>query len=238
MKKHMSSAALALRMTFRPVLAVLVIWSGLQLWSFFRSEAFWTVANYSSPMAFEDILDNHRVFFYGKVSFLMILYMTLVIPKNKACYTLRRLRISEGALTFGWGLVFSGYYLLSWALQLLLTMGMFRIYAQAAGLEALDYFRACYRGRYLHLLMPLGEPWGYVRNTMICLGWGFMGALTGHYSRHGGKPFLLVALVILTALFLPANMASQASDIVFCVIMGILVAVQLWLIREVERNED
>ena len=238
MKKRMSGAALGLRLTFWPVIGVILAWSGLQVWGFMRSEYFWAAESYVNPMAFEDILDNQDVFFYGKLSFLMILGMTLIAPKNKASYTLRRLRISERELTVGWALVFSGYYLLSWAVQLGLTMILFRIYGKRVEVEAMDYFLACYRGRYLHLLLPLGEPWGYARNIVMCLGWGSMGALTGRYCRHGGKPFMAVALVILTLMFLPGEMASRITDIWFCVLMIVLVCVQILMIREVERNED
>ena len=234
----MSSAALGLRLTFWPVMAVILMCSALQVWSFFRSEYLWIQENYVNPLNFEDVLDNLRVAHHGKFSFLLILSMTLIAPRNKASYTLRRLRISENEVTVQWALLFSGYYLLSWAVQLLLSMVLFRIYAQATGLEALDYFLACYRSRYLHLLLPLGEPWGYVRNVFICLGWGTMGALIGRYCRHGGKPFMVVALVILTLIFLPAEMASQTGDIGVCVLMTILVVVQICMIREVERNEN
>ena len=238
MKKRMSAAGLGLQLTFRPVMFVIVFWSAIQLWCFFQSKPYWIHESYVNPMAFEDILDNQGIYFYGKSSFLMILAATLIIPKNKAAYTLRRLRISEKELTAGWALVFSGYYLVSWAVQLLLTMGMFRAYAGTAGLDALDYFQASYRSRYLHLLLPLGEPWGYIRNGMICLGWGTMGALIGRHCRHGAKPYMVIAPVILTLMFLPGEMASQTADIWFCVLMVLLVSLQRWMIREVERDED
>ena len=238
MKKRMSSAALGLRMTFWPVMAVIVIFSAMQLWSFWRTEIYWIEDVYSPQMAFEEILDGQRVAYHGKFSFMMILSMTLIAPRNKASYTLRRLRISENEVTVQWALLFSGYYLISWAVQLLLTMYMFRAYAPVAELEPLDYFLAVYRSRYLRILLPLGEPWGYVRNVLICLGWGTMGSLVGRYARHGGKPFMGIALVILTVMFLPADMASQITDIWFCVLMAVLVVIQICMIREVERNED
>lgn len=238
MKKRMSGAALALRLTFWPVAAVILVGSVLQIWSFFRSECFWVYDSYSNSMAFEDVLDNHQVSFYGKFSFLMIFSMTLIAPRNKAAYTLRRLRISENELTLSWALIFSGYYLLSWAVQLGLTMGMFRCFSSVTNLEAMDYFLACYRGRYLHLLLPLGEPWGYARNIVMCLGWGSMGALIGRYCRHGGKPFMAVALIIVTLFFLPTDMASQTGDIWFCACTVLLAAIQVYLIWEAERDED
>lgn len=238
MKKRMSSAALGLRLTCWPVMTVILICSGLQVWSFFRSEYLWIQENYVNPLNFEDILDNFRVAYHGKFSFLLIFSLTLIAPRNKAAYTLRRLRISENEVTVQWALLFSGYYLLSWAVQLLLTMGLFRVYAEAVELEAMDFFLAAYRSRYLHLLLPLGEPWGWARNICICLGWGAMGSLTGRYCRHGGKPFMAVALVILTLLFIPAGMATQTEDIWFCVLLTALIVAQTYMIREVERNED
>lgn len=238
MKKRMSGAALALQLTFWPVMAVILIWSALQVWSFLRSECFWVVESYANPMAFEDVLDNHRVAWFGKFSFLMIFSMTLVVPKNKATYTLQRLRISENELTISWAMVFSGYYLLSWAVQLGLCVGMFRSFAEVTNLEAMDFFLACYRGRYLHLLLPLGEPWGYARNIAICFGWGAMGALVSRYSRHGGKPFMAIALIVMTQAFLPPEMASRTLDQWLCGLTVIMIVIQCLMIREVERNED
>jgi hypothetical protein len=238
MKKRMSGAALALQQTFWPVMAVIVVWSVLQGWSFLRSDVFWIQEYYDSPMAFEDVLGNHRVAWFGKFSFLMIFSMTLVVPKNKATYTLQRLRISENELTLGWALIFSGYYLLSWAVQLGLTVGMFRVFSNTVNQEAMDYFLACYRSRYLHLLLPLGEPWGYVRNIVICLGWGAMGALVSRYSRHGRKPIMAIALIVMTLSFLPQEMASRTLDQWLCGLTVIMIVIQCLMIREVERNED
>lgn len=238
MKKRMSSAALGLQLTFWPVMAAIAMCSAFQLWSFFRTEYLWEMDGYVNYLTFEELLDNHRVAYHGKSSFLLILGMILIAPKNKACYTLQRLRISENELTAQWALLFAGYFLLSWAVQLGLCMVLFRIYANAVGLKAMDFFLASYRSRYLHLLLPLGENWGYGRNVLLCLGWGTMGALTGRYLRHGGKPFMAIALVIGTLMFLPSDMASEPGDIILSVVLVLAAAIQLYLIREVERNED
>lgn len=238
MKKRMSAAALGLQLTFWPVMAAIVMCSVLQVLCFFHSDYLWTQESYVNHTAFEWILDQERVGFYGKFGFLMILSMTLIAPRNKAAYTLRRLRISENELTLQWALLFSGYYLISWMVQLLLSMVFFRIFAGATGMDAMDYFLAVYRSSYLRCLLPLGEPWGYVRNVCFCLGWGAMGALVGRYCRHGGKPFMVIALVLVTLFFQPLGMAEQSRDIALCLFTALAVAVQVVLIREVERDEN
>lgn len=243
MKKRMSAAALGLRLTALWAAIVILLTAAVQLGLFWRMKYVWgdpDSMNYHI-WGFEWILDGKKIALAGKMSWPALL-AAVVMPccsgRNKAVYTLRRLRISENGVTFDWAALFSGYFLLSWAAQLAVVIGMFRLYAGNSGWNAMDLFLTAYRSAYFHTLLPLSEPWGYARNIVLCLSWGTMGSLLARYMRHGGKPFLAVAMVILGGFFLPGEMASASGDIWCCLLMTVLVCIQVWLIREVEAYED
>lgn len=235
MKKRTSVSALGLRLTLWPVIGIVLLCAGLQYAVYLRTMVQWDSSSYIS---FEWLLDHEGIYTLGKCSFLLILLVTLIAPRNQARYTLARLRISEGEIALHWSLVFAGWYLLSWAAQLLTVLLLFRQFAPLAELEPLDFFLACYRSRYLRCLLPLGSGWALARTILLCLGWGATGALTGLYTRHGGKPYMALILVIVTIVLLPLDMASLARDVWMCIEMLTLVILQIFQIRKEMRNED
>lgn len=176
MKKRTSVSALGLRLTLWPVIGIVLLCAGLQYAVYLRTMVQWDSSSYIS---FEWLLDHEGIYTLGKCSFLLILLVTLIAPRNQARYTLARLRISEGEIALHWSLVFAGWYLLSWAAQLLTVLLLFRQFAPLAELEPLDFFLACYRSRYLRCLLPLGSGWALARTILLCLGWG------GHRSADG-----------------------------------------------------
>lgn len=243
MKKRMSAAALGLRLTALWAIGAIVLAAAVQMGLFWQTNYIWSdpdSVNYHS-IGFEWLLDNEYVALAGKLSWLAVL-AAVVLPccsgRNKAVYTLRRLRVSEKEVTFDWALLFSGYFLLSWAAQLAAVLGMFWLYFNNFAHDPMDLFLASYRSAYFHTLLPLAEPWGYGRNILLCLGWGIMGSLIARYMRHGGKPFMVVAMVFAAGFTLPMEMASITGDVLCSFLMIAMVCVQLWLIREVEKNED
>lgn len=239
MKKRLSAAGLGLRLTAAPVAAVILAASLLQIWSFYRTEYLWS--GELGNAGFEWILDEEGVGLWGKLSFIGILVVTVgrtCSARNRASYTLRRLRIREGEVTFLWAVIFSGYFLVSWAVQLGLVLWMYVQYAAQVGTDGIGLFAASYRSAYFHLLLPLEETLGYLRNILICVGWGGMGAMMARYMRHGGKPFMAVALILVTGFFLPGEMASMSTDIVLCVAICAMVIVHILINRGWGRDED
>lgn len=235
MKKRMSVSALGVRLTLWPVVYILVLCTGLQWAAYFRTVIQWANEGYQ---VFQWLLDHQWVDFWGKMSFPLILAVTLLAPRHQSRYTLSRLRLCQWELTARWALVFSGWFFLSWAVQLLTVMGMFRLFAPVMELEPMDFFLACYSSRYLRCLLPMGSGWAFARNILMCLSWGMTGALTGLYTRCGGKPFMALVVAIGTLVLLPSGVASLTGDVWMCIVMLALVAAQIAMAREVTRNAD
>lgn len=241
MKKRMSIAGLGIRLTAGNVLLAIVMCSAVQVLFFLQTRDMWVASDYSWAFSFEWILDNERVGFYGKFSFIWLL-SAVIWPcaggKSQLSYTLRRLRVDENEVTAIWSVVFSGYFLISWGVQLLLVLWMFAQYAQASGWGKMELFVAAYRSAYFHTLLPLSEPWAFVRNVVLCLSWGTMGSLLDRYMRRGGKPFMAVALIVFSAIFMPSDVATAGSDNAACFFLLAVIFCQCMMIWEAEKNAD
>lgn len=240
MRKRTSAAALGLRMTWKYVLIAMLLTSVMQIWAFQGTREYWSgVDGWCND--FEWVLDENRVGFYGNLSFLLILGAICAAAasgKSRMGYTLRRLRISENEVTVLWAAVFAGYFLISWAVQLGLVFWMYAQYAKVWSTTGLDLFVIIHRSTFFHLLLPLSEPWGIARNIVLCLGWGAMGSLMARQTRHGGRPIAgIIMLLLVTILLVRGEMASIRTDVVFCILMAVAIAVQAVMNREVERNE-
>lgn len=241
MRKRASAAALGIRLTAMPVFAAILVASILQVVAFLVSQTYWTSEVYDWAYSFDMILEEKFVAFTGKMSFLgimAVLGVTAGSAKSRIGYTIRRLRIGENELTGIWALIFSGYFLISWGVQLALVLGMLARYAQVTGWGAMELFTSSFRSDYFHMLLPLAEPLGYVRNVFLCLGWGTMGALLGRSARHGGKIHMAFALIVISAVLLIPEVATASADVMLCVAMVVIILVQTTMIKGVEQNED
>ena len=119
---------------------------------------------------------------------------------SKTVYTMNRLGLSENQMTLVFGLVVSGYFLLYWAFQIALCYGFFVWYSRFALVGSNTWMLACWRSEWLHTLLPLGEWWGYLRNTVICLSFGFTAAFDSSRARREKhamiSPFKIVPPVL------------------------------------------
>lgn len=242
MRKRLIAAGLGLRLTSIWAAGIILLTSAVQVWLFLRTEYLWSdMADNWNIQSFEWVLDEEGIALVGKLSFVLLLG-AVVLPcasvRNRNAYTLRRLRIGENQVTAIWALIFSGYFLISWAVQLGVVLWMASCYARVAGMGVMDLFVAAYRSTYFHTLLPLAEIWGYVRNGVICLSWGAMGSLIARYVRHGGKSFLAVGMVVLTGWLLPTDMATAGNDIMLSVLLLAMVGLQIYLMVGGGANED
>ena len=178
MKKITSAALLALKLTWLAALAFTLTGAAVQIFYVFR-ELMPGGVPLQTTFGFEQLLQSaaERV---GKFWMVLLLYMLgMDIGKSvKTIYTMNRLGLSENQMTLVFGLVFSGYFLLYWAFQIALCYGFFVWYSRFALVGSNTWMLACWRSEWLHTLLPLGEWWGYLRNTVICLSFGFTPPLT------------------------------------------------------------
>lgn len=232
MKKKLTAGGLALRLTLPGVLAILALTAAVQTLIFVRQEPLYEL------QGFEWLVDEEGVALAGGISrWLILAWCLLRCGRANTEYTLRRLGLRSWELTAVWAVVFTGYYLLSWGVQLLTVLGLYTMYAKVIPTEPIDLFIAAYRSRYFHGLLPLAETMTWLRSITLCLTMGGMTAMLARQLRLGGKPWMLLVLAS-AMLYLPIRMGKSATDAMLSLAF-LACLVGQWLInREVAKNED
>lgn len=236
MKRYTSTAGLAIRLTWLQVLVYIGALCACQ-WA-----AFLFVDN-AAGQALEYRLDNWPMGAgrMGMMGMLLMLHSFLKGGKGSQFHiTLKRLSISELSVAAVWTLVFAGWFLIYWVAQLGILFGMYANYVRAYGGSENLLFTVAMRSKYFHYLLPLYEPWGFVRNAVLCLAFGSFTALGGMNARNGRwNPLCLAFLMMIPwALLTPQSVATQGADIAVSVIALICVIWDwIWTWRWM-RNED
>lgn len=232
MKKITSLAGLALRLTAPFALG----WIGaVGLGQWFR---FWQAGNDGTfDLAFEYLVERNIATLgpLGMVALVLILHFRMVGSKrSKTAYTLRRLSLSEGGVTFVFALVCIGWFLLYWAVQLGLCLGLYAMYTDKMGVVENLLFVSAFRVQYFHNVLPLYEPWALVRNGVLCLSFGSFSALSARNARNGRGASLLMyfVTVFFWVVLYPNQLANQTTDIFLSVItLGCLALDIIWTWR-------
>lgn len=231
MRKYTSVGALALRLTWKPVLLTFVA-VGLIQW-------FWGY-NISGSLgaAFEMGIAGAvtSVGMLGILGLMAVLILAGVhLRGSRFPDTLCRLRIPPRTVGFLFAAVFSGYFFLYWMFQLAMVLVFYTRYAQAVNPSVNHLLVAAYRSEYFHLLLPLRDGLGYWRNLAICLNFGFTAALC---QRHRGG-FGMLAASLFAMLFLPMQLGNMITDIVLVAALTCLTAACGWMLwKEVGWREN
>lgn len=106
---------------------------------------------------------------------------------GKLRYTLQRLPMGECRATILWMVLHMGCYMILWAVQLALLLTQWRMYAEAADVQApeLQLFVECYLDGFVHSVLPLQDWTRWMRNLAIYGGLPAMTALFGYFQRRG-----------------------------------------------------
>lgn len=226
MKKVTSAALLAIQLSWKVVLLHFAVTLGVQVFFVWR-ELMPGGVPLQVTFGFENLLRSavQGAGRYWMALLVAFLAATAWDKKNKTVYTMNRLGLSELTVTMIFGLVFSGYFLLYWAFQLGVAYGFFVWYSRFALVSSNTFMLACWRSEWLHTLLPLGEWWGYLRNLVICLSFGFSAAFTAHRGRRGKVSLIWVIPPALCIFLLSGQIATVGQDIV---LMVLLVLFTLW----------
>ena len=211
MKKVTSAALLALKLTWGEALGVFLGAGAAQLFDVSR-ELMPGGVPLQAAFGFENLL-------YTAVApaggwFAIVLMIVLLLSAgasrgSKTIYTMNRLGLSEMQITFVFGGVFSLYFLLYWAFQLLLAYGFFAWYSRFSLVSSTGFMLAAWRSEWLHLLLPLGEWLGYLRNAVVCVSFGLCTAFGVQRRRHGKFPLELLVPVVLCLFLLSGRIVNQ-----------------------------
>jgi len=221
MKKHGSVCMLLVRCSIFRVLAVLagmaLVEVGLFLAVLSRGI---TTEGYSLELF---VSKSGLQWVFGCAFLLMTILLCLPGTESgsKCGYTLRRLRVSERTVFFWQSAVNSMFYLLLWLVQILLAVGLSRLYVLMARPEFVSgqtIFLAFYRSDFFHSLLPFEDAGFWVRNAVLVLALGICAARYPHAQRRGRRGQEIIALFFGTVFFFVRGIGD-----VSCVI-AILVA--------------
>ena len=220
MKKITSAALLALKLTWLSALLYPLVAVGLQIFDVFRNLMPGGVP-LQVTFGFENLLQSaQRVGRFWMVLLLFALTRAAGdTAGSKSVYTMNRLGLSENRMTLVFGGVFTGYFLLYWALQIAVAYGFFVWYSRFTLVSSNAFMLACWRSEWLHTLLPLNEWWGYLRNIAICASFGFSAAIGSQKIRRGKTHLLSVVPPVLCLFLLTGRIGDFWLDMVLTVVL-------------------
>ena len=220
MKKITSAALLALKLTWLSALLYPLVAVGLQIFDVFRNLMPGGVP-LQVTFGFENLLQSaQRVGRFWMVLLLFALTRaTGDTAGSKSVYTMNRLGLSENRMTLVFGGVFTGYFLLYWALQIAVAYGFFVWYSRFTLVSSNSFMLACWRSEWLHTLLPLNEWWGYLRNIAICASFGFSAAIGSQKIRRGKFPWMSLIPPVLCLFLLTGRIGDFWLDMVLTVVL-------------------
>ena len=86
--------------------------------------------------------------------------------------------------------------------------------------------------------LPLGEWWGYLRNLIICISYGFTAAFTAHRGRRGKVSLIWVVPPALCIFLLSGEIAQVAMDIVLMVLLALFTLWYFFKLKGGREDED
>lgn len=240
MKKYTSTALLALQLTWKTVLAVFLAAGIGQFFALYR-ELMPGGVPLQTTFGFETIvresLQTPGMLFIPLLAFLLQL-RSASSKGSKGIYTLNRLGLSELHLTLVFGLVFTGYFLLYWAFQLLFAYGAFVWYCRFSLVSSNAFMLAVWRSEWLHTLLPLAEWWGWLCNLSICLSFGFFAAYGSAFTRHGKPPLAPLLPAVLCFFLLSGRIGESFRNLGLTVLLLGLTVGTYFALKEETINED
>lgn len=240
MKKVTSAALLAIKLSWAIALGLMVMGAGFQTFSVYR----WLMPGgvpLQASFGFETML---RSTVQGPGMWWMLLllvYLTLSTAStkgSKTVYTMNRLGLSELQTTLVFGAVFSGWFLLYWAVQVGLAYAYFVWYSQFSLVSSNAFMLAAWRSEWLHILLPLGEWWGYLRNVVICLSFGFSAAFGTQLLRRGKLALAGLVPPLLCAVMLNGRIGEAMTNIGLMVLLAAFTVGYFFVVKGGREDED
>lgn len=238
MKKHISIIMLGARATFYKILAVTALMAALQAGLFYFTGV--RQINGGTAIGLSTALEGIQ--YIWSVAFVLVCLVLCTNGLEKGSrvgYTIRRLGVTEKVYTLWMSLYHFVCFIVFWGLQLVIIV-LLSLWYGAVNPDAVNgqtFLLASYKFGLLHSLLPLAEWSRVIRNILlfICLGIGT--AQLPVRARHGGKDVMAVLLIVITAIFFPAETGKIGNDIILSLIALICMAVELVALWRVEYDE-
>lgn len=240
MKKVTSAALLALKLTWKAALLTFALTLGLQCFDAYR-ELMPSGIPLQAAFGFETFLRAAAQPAGKWLTLMLLALLTLSAGSSKGSkttYTMNRLGLSEHHMTLVFGGVFTGYFLLYWAIQLLTAYGFFVWYSQFSLVSSNTFMLSCWRSEWLHILLPLGEWWGYLRNLAICGSFGCCAAFGSQLLRRGKFPAGCFVPPLLCLVLLSGCIGSFGLDLVLTALLAAFTTAHYFALKGGPDDED
>ena len=220
MKKHSSVFMLMARSTIYRVIGLLVVMAVAEAGLFrLRLQQGAIDGNFS----LEAIISESRLTWACAAVFLFVnVILSWGSYTISNAYTAARLSVS-GRAVYLWQCLYNTLcYLLFWMVQILIAIGLCRMYEVLAPAELVSnqtVFLAFYRSKFLHSFLPFEDTWVWIRNILLIVA---LGLCSSRYPGKGKKVgiaslFLLAA----TGVFFIQEIGDMTS-VLFLIVFAIL----------------
>ncbi len=230
MKKCISVCGLFVRSSLWRVLAILGIMAVIQTVAFG-----YHVYNYNNTgqIWFEGMIEGCHLDWSLAAAFLLITAQLSIVGcafSSRTDYTVSRLPVSERTVFFCQWAVNSGFFLLLWAVETVLTAGFALWYTMVmpeGTFSSQAIYLAYYRTPLLHGLLPLAQSSTYIRNIFLVLGLGAASAVFPYRQRRKGKSLEVIVLAGFTCFFFSRTLSTSTADLFMAVLSRALIFITL-----------
>lgn len=263
MRQHASVLMLAARGSLYKVLALLAAMAGAETGLFLlslkrltaeaaRSMSAAAAELAGDPGAWERLITQpslervftgsgiQLVFSAGLIVLMLLLTLNGGLSARRANDTLRRLSVSQRAITL-WNVVYNlAVILIFWAAQLITALALCRVYLGQADPSAITdqtVFLAFYRQGFLHGLLPMADIDRWVYQIALTAGLAITAACGACRLRHGRAAVAPGMVAALGALTVHHGLTGLEVNWMVAVFIGIITAAALCSLRGVREGE-
>ena len=220
MKKHSSVFMLMARSTIYRVLGLLILMAvaeGGLFWLRLQQGAI------DGNFSLEAIISESRLSWACAAFFLFVnVILSWGSYTISDAYTAARLSVS-GKAVYLWQCIYNSLcYLLFWMVQILIGIGLCRVYEAMAPAEFVSnqtVFLAFYRSNFLHSFLPFEDTWVWVRNILLVVALGICSSrIPGKNRKIGiGSCFLIAA----TGVFFVQGIGEAVALIIAAIVCAV-----------------
>ena len=255
MQKHISVFGFYIRSSIYKVLLILLLMAVAEVGVFLSVfhgeltnyyELLEQVAQGNATAAYlarpEKLFDNRfigMIIGFAKLAVSIVLVLPGCEFKAKTTYTIKRLQVSERACFFWQVLCSMMMYLLVYAVQLAVIIGLSKYYVDHVPEELVgnqSIFLMFYRSEFLHSLLPLADIRIWVRNILLLLGFSFAVAGYSYHQRRKKHPMALYWMVTCSTFFFRQEIAGFSNAMLLSLVSLIVITKLLFNVLAVEEE--
>ena len=255
MQKHISVFGFYIRSSIYRVLLILLLMvlavTGVFLFEFHEEMARYyelleQVALGNAEAAYlarpEKLFDTRLILVLFELANIAVTIM-LVLPgcefKSKTTYTIKRLQVGERAWFFWQVLCSVMTYLLVYAAQLAVIIGLSQYYVNHVPAELVgnqSIFLMFYRSELLHSLLPLSDIQIWIRNILLLLGFSFAVAGYSYQQRRKKHPMALYWMITSATFFFRQEIAGFSNVMLLSLVSLMVITKLLFTVLQEEEE--